>query len=413
MTDGANPDPGPAGSGSAPDASPAEGDPVAESPEPETAGSLTPAALAVWLDAGREFTLLDTRNRDEIDAWRIEAPRRLDVPYMRFLSARVSGDVEALVGDAEGPFVAVCPRGEASATVADLLADAGHEAYNLAGGMHGWARLYEAAALPTDATGDATVVQYRRPSSGCLAYLVVAGDEAVVVDPLRAFADRYVTDAADRGADLVAAVDTHVHADHVSGVRAVADRASAEAVLPTGAVDRGLAFDARSLAPGETLTVGGVGLAAVAAPGHTTEMLALRVGDCLLTGDSLFADGVARPDLEAGDDEVREFARTLYGTLAERFGGLDDGLLVAPGHYASEDAVVDGRVTARLGDLRDRLPALSLDREGFVERVLSGMGPRPANHETIIAVNLGRETAGAEAAFELELGPNNCAATAD
>jgi glyoxylase-like metal-dependent hydrolase (beta-lactamase superfamily II) len=397
-----------------PDTSPAEGDPVAESPVPDEAGVLTPAELQSWLDEGRPFTLLDTRNRDEVEAWRIDAPARLDVPYMKFVSAQVTGGVDDLVGDVAGPVVAVCPRGEASAEVADMLVDAGHEAYNLAGGMHGWARLYAATELPDDATPPGvTVLQYRRPSSGCLAYLVVSGDEAAVVDPLRAFADRYAADAADRGADLVYAVDTHVHADHVSGIRAVAAATGAEAVLPEGAVDRGLTFDATLVGDGDRLAVGDAELAALHVPGHTTEMTAYRVGDVLLTGDSLFTHSVARPDLEADDAEVAEFAATLHGTLTERFGALDDDLLVAPGHYASEDEVADGLVLARLGALRDRLDLLGLDREAFVERVLAAMPPRPANHETIIAVNLGRETAADDVAFELELGPNNCAATAD
>jgi hypothetical protein len=64
-----------------------------------------------------------------------------------------------------------------------------------------------------------------------------------------------------------------------------------------------------------------------------------------------------------------------------------------------------------MGALRDRLPALSLDREAFVEAILADMPPRPANYEEIIAVNLGRESADDDDAFELELGPNNCAAT--
>jgi len=409
-----------------PGAGPAEGDPVAESPEPEQAAALTPADLQTWLDEGRTFTLLDTRNREEIDEWRIDAPRRLEVPYVKFVSARVNSDVGSLVeGDADAdegegnpapaePFVAICPRGEASAEVADLLAAEGYEAYNLAGGMHGWARLYGATELPADALPDGvTVLQYRRPSSGCLAYLVVADGEAVVVDPLRAFADRYADDAAARDATLVAAVDTHVHADHVSGVRAAADATGATPVLPAGAAERGLTWDATLLEAGDSLAVGSADLTAVAAPGHTTEMLSYRVGEVLFAGDSLFVDSVARPDLEAGDEDVRAFARTLHGTLTERFDTFDDDTLVAPGHYAGEDEVADGLVAARLGELRERLDLRSLDREPFVERVLAAMPPRPANHETIIEVNLGRASADGEEAFELELGPNNCAATAD
>jgi glyoxylase-like metal-dependent hydrolase (beta-lactamase superfamily II) len=233
------------------------------------------------------------------------------------------------------------------------------------------------------------------------------------VDPLRAFADRYAADAAAHGADLVYAVDTHVHADHVSGVRAVAEGAGVEPVLPEGATERGLTFDATLVADGDRLPVGDATIEALHVPGHTTEMTAYRIGDILLTGDSLFTHSVARPDLEADDEDVREFAATLHETLTEHFGALGDDVLVAPGHYASEDEAEDGLVTARLGALREELDLLGLAREAFVERVLAEMPPRPANHGTIIAVNLGRETADEDAAFELELGPNNCAATAD
>jgi len=89
-------------------------------------------------------------------------------------------------------------------------------------------------------------------------------------------------------------------------------------------------------------------------------------------------------------------------------------VLVAPGHFTpGEPPAGDGSHTARLGDLRESLSVLSLDREAFVERVLADAPPRPANFETVVATNLGRETLSAEDAFEVELGPNNCAASAD
>ncbi|PSQ65414.1 MAG: MBL fold metallo-hydrolase, partial [Halobacteriales archaeon SW_9_67_24] len=137
---------------------------------------------------------------------------------------------------------------------------------------------------------------------------------------------------------------------------------------------------------------------------------AFRVGDVLLTGDSLFLDGVPRPDLEAGADGAGDLANTLHDTLTGRF-DTDADLLVAPGHHGpSERLPADSPYTARLGDLHERLPAFSMERDTFVERVLDGMGPRPANHERIVAINRGRENPDDETAFELELGPNNCAA---
>jgi glyoxylase-like metal-dependent hydrolase (beta-lactamase superfamily II) len=389
-------------------------EPTTEADDTAAAAALTPAELHAWLETGRAFTLLDTRNADEIEQWRIDAPNSRHVPYSKFLQAQVTGGIEELVDGATEPYVAVCPRGEASDEVAAALADSGFEAYNLAGGMHGWARLYQATDLPGDALPEGvTVTQYRRPSSGCLAYLVVAGDEAAVVDPLRAFAERYAADAEHAGATLRYALDTHVHADHVSGVRDVARLTGAEPVLPRGATDRGLAFDATLVAGGDSLPVGDCEIEVVDAPGHTTELVAYRIGDTLLTGDTVFTRSVARPDLEAGAEGAREFAATLHETLTERFGAFDDDLLVAPGHYADESEVENGLVVARLGELRDRLPAFGQSEAAFVDRVTADMPPRPANYETIIPVNLGRETADSEAAFELELGPNNCAATAD
>ncbi|ELZ27642.1 hypothetical protein C475_06970 [Halosimplex carlsbadense 2-9-1] len=397
-------------------------------------GETDPSALQARIDAGASVRVLDVRDRDEVEQWRLSGPNvaLTQKPYNRFLQAKITDDLASFLGDVdgEGPITVVCARGEASAEVARALSDAGFEARNLAGGMEAWARLLLAAevegVLP-DAP-DATLVQYRRPSSGCLGYLLVADDEAAVVDPLRAFTDRYVADAADRGAEITTVVDTHVHADHVSGLRALADATGATPVLPAGAVERGVAYDVETVTDGEPITGGEAALTAVHAPGHTTGMTAFAVGDALLTGDSLFADGavgkadrggsrrrsrlagVARPDLEEGAAEAPAFARELYRTLTERFARFPDETVVAPGHHG-ENAVPgdDGAFTARLGECRE-LPVFELSEAAFVERITERTPPRPANHAEILAVNLGRESADDEAAFGLELGPNNCAA---
>ncbi|QLH80163.1 MBL fold metallo-hydrolase [Halosimplex pelagicum] len=379
-------------------------------------GEVDASALQARIDAGESVRVLDVRDRDEVERWRLSGPgvALTQKPYNRFLQARVTGDLDGFVADVdgEGPITVVCARGEASGEVARALADAGFDARNLAGGMEAWARLLLATevegALP-DAP-EATLVQYRRPSSGCLGYALVADGEAAVVDPLRAFTDRYVADAADRGAEITTVVDTHVHADHVSGLRALTEATGATPVLPAAAAERGVTYDVETVEDGETVAVGDLSLTAVHAPGHTTGMTAFAVGDALLTGDSLFTDGVARPDLEEGADEAPAFARELYRTLTERFARFPDGTLVAPGHHGGDAAPGDdGAVAARLGDCRE-LPVFDLSEAEFVERITERTPPRPANHAEIIAVNLGRESADDDAAFELELGPNNCAA---
>ncbi|WP_049971569.1 MBL fold metallo-hydrolase [Haladaptatus cibarius] len=392
------------------------------------------------LQRGESLTVLDVRNRDEYETWHIDAENTAQTPYAEFMSAKVKDGIPDLADslNLEEPVVAVCPRGEASDQVAEMLRESGIDARNLADGMDGWARVYVARELPTESEGDETVLQYERPSSGCLSYLVVSGGEAAVIDPLRAFADRYAEDACEFGAELKYAIDTHVHADHVSGLREVADATDAEAVLPEGARHRGLSFDAK-LVVGDELAVGGLTLVAIHAPGHTSEMTLFRVGNTLFSADTLFLDGIGRPDLERetrrvsqrasgegetespsgetasndprpASDGANELAADLHETLHERVLTLPDETLVAPGHvHAETPRREDGTFTAQLDSVRESVPLLSLDREEFVARVADDLPPRPANYEDIVAVNLGEKSVDGETAFELELGPNNCA----
>ncbi|WP_129116780.1 MBL fold metallo-hydrolase [Halegenticoccus tardaugens] len=377
--------------------------------------SIEPETLKERIDAGDDVVVLDTRAPEESESWRIggDGVETINLPYYGFLVDDPDEELFERLPEDER-LVAVCAKGQSSEYVAGLLAERGYDAVHLAEGMNGWARLYEYAEL--DVGADATVAQYRRPSSGCLAYLIVSGGEAAVVDPLRAFVPEYVRDARALGAEIAYAIDTHVHADHVSGVRALADEAGAEAVIPEPAAARGVEYDSAyaTVADGDELPLGDETIEAVHAPGHTTGMTAYRVGDVLLTGDGLFVESVARPDLEDGDECAPAAARRLYETLHERILPLPDDTTVAPGHFSdAATPAADGTYTATLGELKSSMAALSMDEATFVEFVRSDLPPRPANHEEIVATNLGRNEATDGEAFELELGPNNCAAGRD
>ena len=381
---------------------------------PADVPSVAPATLKRRLDRGESVRLLDVRNRDEIEEWQIAGPTitRTDIPYAKFMQAKVQDTVTDLAADidGDGPITVVCGHGEASSFVAGLLSEAGIEAQNLAGGMTKWARVYDAHGIATDGP---TVVQYQRPSSGCLAYMIQDGRKAIVVDPLAAFVDRYITDAAERNVDIVAVVDTHVHADHISGARELAAKTGARTIVTEGAHARGITEDVETVGDGETLSVGDATVEVVALPGHTTGMAGLAVGNVLLSGDSLFLDAVARPDLQEKGD-IAEMARELYRTLTERMARFADETVLAPGHVDDRSTVAGDRTyTAPLGEVRERVPAFAETEREFVEQMTGDLPPEPANAERIVAINLGRETADDEEAFELELGPNNCAASAD
>ncbi len=387
-----------------------------EFPTPEVdVESIDPEALKDRIDSGEELFLLDTRVPDDVAEWSIDGENveTLNVPYFEFLAGEPDEEVfEQLPEDRE--ITVVCAKGGSSEYVAGELVEKGYDAKNLADGMKGWARIFEYKEI--DADTDATVAQYQRPSSGCMSYLVVSGDEAAVIDPLRAFTDTYLQDARALGADLTYAIDTHVHADHVSGVRALADE-GVEGVLPAAAIDRGVTYDdaVTHAEDGDVFAVGDAEIETVFTPGHTSGMTSYLVDDAvLLTGDGLFAESVARPDLEGGDEGAPDAARQLYESLQERILTLDDDVVVGGAHFSdAADTREDGTYTETIGNLEEKMDALTMDEDEFVELVLSDMPPRPANYEEVIATNLGQEDQSDEEAFELELGPNNCAASSD
>lgn len=372
---------------------------------------LRPGTLFQWLRGDRSLTLLDIRPKVGFEEWHISGPDVdiTNIPAYEF----IDGDANELLEQvpAGDPLVVVCAEGKSSALIAGWLASKGYDAVNLAEGMDGWARVYASKEI-TAYDGPGTLLQYQRPSSGCLGYLLYDGGEAAVFDPLRTFTEGYVSDVAEQDAELKYAADTHIHADHISGVRELVDR-GVEGILPKPAVERGVAYVSAvtSIEDGETISVGSTTIQAVHTPGHTTGMTSYRIDESvLLTGDGLFTDSVARPDLEAGAEGATAAASQLYHTLTERILTLPEDTILAGGHTSDvAEPSDDGTYTARLGDVTAAMTVLELDESSFVDRILSDMPPRPANYEQIIAINLGQESADPEEAFELELGPNNCA----
>jgi glyoxylase-like metal-dependent hydrolase (beta-lactamase superfamily II)/rhodanese-related sulfurtransferase len=378
--------------------------------------TVDPETLKDRIDAGEDVTLLDARMQSDYEEWRIDGENvtSINVPYFEFLDDDIDEDVLEQIPD-DREVTVLCAKGGASEFVAGTLAERGYDVNHLEDGMNGWASIYEAVEVERyDGTG--TLLQYQRPSSGCLGYLLYDDGEAAIIDPLRAFTDRYLADADDLGVDLQYALDTHVHADHISGVRNL-DAEGVEGVIPEAAVDRGVTYadELTTAADGDSFTVGDATIEAVYTPGHTTGMTSYLVDDSLLaTGDGLFVESVARPDLEEGDDGAPEAASMLYESLQERVLSLPDDTLVGGAHFSdAAEPAADGTYTAPIGELVDEMDALTMDEQEFVELILSDMPPRPANYEDIIATNLGQNAVDDEEAFTLELGPNNCAASQD
>ena len=382
---------------------------------PDLLQQRTVADLAAALDRDDDLLVVDTRPPDAYDAWHV--PGAVNVPYHPvdgLHDGRSWDEIVDRTGDT--PVAVICGKGLASTSFGIELATRGHDDVSvIKGGMEDWSKLYDIVEVATD--GDLFLAQVQRRAKGCLGYVVGdrAAGEALVVDATRQHHEFELV-AADAGLVVSGVLDTHVHADHLSGGRALADRLSVPYYLSAAADERGVGVDYDPIADGDALSVGGIEVETVAAPGHTTELLNLLVDDrYLLTADALFVDSVGRTELEFGDGDAAHGATLLYETLHDRYASLPDDTVVLPGHV-SVDA--DGRfsvgspgdlVAATLGDLRSELPVFALDREAFVERVTSTATAKPANYNTIIDANRGQFDLDEDEATGLELGPNNCA----
>jgi glyoxylase-like metal-dependent hydrolase (beta-lactamase superfamily II)/rhodanese-related sulfurtransferase len=365
---------------------------------------IDPEELEREIAAGVPLALIDLRDEASFAAWHIDAAPGVvrNIPDAAFSSA-----VDAVLADipSDARVRLICAAGRTSLERVGVAARLRPGSASVRGGMIGWSRVLVHDQVPVP--GPAAIVQFRRQARGCLSYLVESDAEALVVDPAPAV-EPYRELAARAGARIVAVFDSHVHADHLSGARELAAATGARLCMSRQAMRRGMADPASfmPLADGERIELGRADVRMIALPGHTTDMAGLLVdGGALIGGDSLFADSVARPDLEAGDAGSAAAAGALYRTIHERILTLPGTIRLLPCHYPGGRR--DGPLAPTLSAVRDAVPELRLDEAEFAARVTASMPPRPANHEQIIAVNLGR---GRDLdAPRLEVGANNCA----
>jgi hydroxyacylglutathione hydrolase len=232
----------------------------------------------------------------------------------------------------------------------------------------------------------------------CASYVLGCRTHAAfaVVDPHADLVDEYLALAERQEIPIVAVLETHVHADHVSGLPELVARTGATAYLPAGA---GVGFEHRPLADGELVTLGNTELTAIATPGHAAAHHAYLVTDrsrgdvpwLVLTGDSLLVGDVGRPDLHvSGDRTAAAMARTLYRSLTQRLLTLPDHLVLYPGHYSGSvcGRGLSSNPISSIGFERRRNRALAFgDEEEFAAALLRDLPPPPDDHAEIVAAN--------------------------
>lgn len=250
--------------------------------------------------------------------------------------------------------------------------------------------------------------QFLKDETACASYLFGCKTvgEFAVVDAHVALVDDYVAGAEAQGARITAVIETHVQADHVSGLPSLVERTGATAYMPEAS---GAEFGHQPLTDRERIELGNTVIEAIATPGHAPVHHSYLVTDhrrgdqpwFVLTGDSLLVGDVGRPDLHASsDDSVEELARTLYRSLNERLMSLPDHLLVYPAHYAGSvcGRGLSAHPTSSIGFERRHNQALAARSEDeFVAVVLQDIPSVPERQAEIVAANRSGETSAAPA----------------
>jgi hydroxyacylglutathione hydrolase len=243
--------------------------------------------------------------------------------------------------------------------------------------------------------------QLLNDESACASYLLgcKSRGKLAVVDPHVDLVDEYIALAEAQGVPIEAVFETHVQADHVSGLPELVARTAATAYLPAGT---GVEFDHHALADGEVVQLGNTEIKAIATPGHAQAHHAYLVTDharaddpwMVLTGDALLVGDAGRPDLHAhGELTVEEMARSLYRSLTDRLLTLPDDLLVYPAHYSGSvcGRGLSGHPASTIGFERRHNSALQHESEDdFVVALVRDIPPVPAGQAEIIAANRSR-----------------------
>lgn len=371
-------------------------------------GTITPRELYDEIANQEVPFILDVRNQDEFATWQVEGTKPVPTKNLPIWMA-VEG-VEDLAKEVPANSVVVCAHGNGSDLLLDLLADEGVEARSLVGGTAAWAELLVPESL--DCLPEGVVGwQILRPAKACLSYMIgVPGKDAIVVDPAR-FLDFYIDLAASEGMTITHVIDTHVHADHISGGPELAERVGATYHLPLEDAGGSVPFPNEPLQDGTEIDLGGhtVATFAIKMPGHTPGTTCVHIpGHLLLTGDTVFVRGVGRPDLTGKADEL---ARELYFTVNHKLRPLDPGTTVLPAHWSTaEEMGADGMVKTTLGQVFESTLLNEEDLVKFVEEIVGTLPSAPDFYDTIREVNSGKKVSAEEIEI-LEIGKNQCAAS--
>ncbi|WP_051331038.1 MBL fold metallo-hydrolase [Aneurinibacillus terranovensis] len=361
--------------------------------------------LKELMDSEKGVLILDIRASSAYEKWHIEGKHAITMNLQHIKVKELGSAVIDLI-PRDQTVVAVCEKGIVANQTASILENLGYDVVYLSGGMQEWSDFYETIAVYCN--DSIQLYQIIRPAKGCLSYLIVSGNEAVVVDPSRHIGI-YQDLATKLNVSIRHVIDTHLHADHISGGRALADVSGAEYWIPEEEM-KGSLREYSSLKDRRIFCFGNgnLELISIKTPGHTISSMCLLLdGAFLLSGDTLFVNGIGRPDLKG---RAEEMSGILFQTVTKILNPLKDELMILPGHFSRISEINGhGFIGESFAHIKHKTDLLNVqNKKEFICSILSRLGETPPNFDLITKINQGKYEANPNEQIELEIGPNLC-----
>ena len=363
---------------------------------------ITPKELVKNND--KSILILDIRESDNFEDWHIKDSKNIDVcnDIWEGNFDSVKNKLNKLPKDKK--IVTVCNAGVTSQNASMLLESMGYDTLVLEKGMMGWNSLHQAVDVINE--DDLVLKQIIRVGKGCLSYLICSNSskECFVVDPSQ-FVEEYAELAKESVFKIKGVIETHVHADHLSGAKLLTDITKTKYYVSSK--DFKTKTDIVDLSGIDEIKIGENKIKIIETPGHTDGSVCLLVNDkALLTGDTLFLEGVGRPDLMRNKADIEKGAGILFNSL-KIIKNLDNNLVILPAHFTD---YANPPICEKLDKLLENNQSLKINSENeFVQNVLKNIPMTPPNYEEIKNVNSNFMALPRQMGEQLEFGPNRCA----
>ena len=374
--------------------------------------SYSAAELFEWLTAKEDFLLLDVRNNVEFNRFKVEGPYPIhmaNVPYMEFIEFEEQSVAKVPRAD---KVRIVCAKEGSAKYVGEILMNHGFgDVAYLQAGIKTWGNYLAPARI--NGSGAYELYQFRRPGKASCSYALVSGKEMMVFDPAKN-TETYQMFAHERGCAVIKTFETHRQADYISGSPMLSRSTGAEIMAPEADFAEAV-FRYTPVRGGEEyhFTDGGPVVKAVHTPGHTPGSTSYLIdGKYFISGDTVFILSIGRPDLGG---MAKEWSKLLYRTMTEIIVPMDDAITILPGHYMDWTEADDKLIFAQsIGNIKKSNPDIYgiRDETKFYTFIKENMRSQPEEYSKIREINAGLVEVDEEQQDILDLGKNECAASA-